>query len=95
MTRKNYCSKLDSSTSTNKVVSELSKRQSRRRGRRLQARRRSRGLLQGDKGDRELLLVEVVVVGVRGSRGDVLLDLHSHVCVVASRPYAHLHALHV
>ena len=45
--------------------------------------------MQGVKGDRELLLVVVVVVvvvvvGATASRDVVLLDLHSHVCSVAS-----------
>ena len=77
-TRRNYCSKHDSSISTNKVVRGLSRRLSRKRGRRPQARRKSRDLLQGVKGGQDLLVVEVVQG--RHPRDVVSLDLHSFVC---------------
>ena len=97
-TRKSYCSKLDSSISTNRVVRGLSKKRSRRRGRRLQARRRNRGLSQGVKGDRELLLVEEgedLVVEGRDPKGVASLDLPAYVCLAAFLSHAHLHASNI
>ena len=74
------------------MVRGLSRRLSRRRGRRPQARRRSLDLLQGVKGGRDLLVVEVVQG--RDSRDVVSLDSHSIVCTIAS-VYAACHASHL
>lgn len=82
-TRKNYCSKHDSSISTNKADNELSRRQSRKRGRRPRARRRRADHSPGDREDLALALVLVVEGEGESSRGVVSLDLHFDICVVS------------
>lgn len=70
----------------------LSRRPSRKRGRRLRAKRRSLDLSQGVKGGRDLLAVEVVQG--RHPRDVVSHDSHSLLCIIAS-VYAAFQASHL